>query len=340
MYKTCNKRKVFKFFFLLLFSFIIAHCWFSANTYVENRLMKTAADTDIKNQSTNYKLYIIVLVYDRYWSLIRLLDSVNSALFYSDRVKLQVWIDRSANGSYCPITYQTAKNFTFRFGDYEVKVHPRHVGLFGQWLTTWVPEPESKDIAVILEDDLTVSKYFYKYIKLVHEKYDNVSEINGYSLQGGMKRLSVGKRKRLTAPHTSNVFLYPSMGPWGFSPKNRNWRKFLDWFNSPEGHEKTQPFIPEHVAWFWYNSFRKKGKADTMWTIWHRYYAWKNNEYTMFCNFRGFAGLANNYMEPGLHVGGSRKKSNPLLTHWDSQYEHLPVPEEVPRLDLKGNLIS
>ena len=252
---------------------------------------KTFRSDQVFRKRTVKKLFdlrIIVLVYDRAKSLLRLLESLNDAEYSSDDIKLEVWIDRSEKGDIDNITLQTATHFTFRHGEFEVQVHPRHVGIMGQWLTTWKPpENNSDEIAVILEDDVTVSKYFWRYLKMVHRKYDNRPDVNGYSLQGYSITFSTNHPiTTLRGPKNSTVFLFPVVGSWGFSPSTENWKKFLDWFANQET-DTFKPYVPGNIASRWFESLSKRGKAKTMWTMWHIYYAWKNREFTLRCNFPG-----------------------------------------------------
>ena len=90
---------------------------------------------------------------------------------------MEIWIDRSKkDGKIDPTTYLVAKNFTFKYGDVRIHNHTRHVGLYGQWFGTWHPDPESKEIAVFLEDDVSVSPFFYRWLKNVHKKYDRAKK--------------------------------------------------------------------------------------------------------------------------------------------------------------------
>lgn len=285
-----------------------------------------------------YDLRIIVVVYNRAKSLLRLLTSLNEAEYDSDSVKLEVWIDRSEDDRIDSSTVETAKSFEFKHGEYSVIPHPHHVGIYGQWLTTWKPKVNSSEIAVILEDDLTVSPYFYKYLKLVHQQYDKNPEVNGYSLQGSSCKHSDKDTSTLEGPKGSPVFLYPVLGTWGFSPNRRNWVKFLDWFAVAYSNHSFQPYVPGSIVTRWYREFQKLGKTKSMWSIWHIYYAWKNKEFTLYSNFEGHAGLTANWLEPGLHYGKSKNKAtNRLLTVWKPEYEHLP--EKLVHLDMSGKII-
>lgn len=284
-----------------------------------------------------YDFRIIVIVYNRDKSLLRLLNSLNEAYYGSDKVKLEVWIDRSVDGNVSQLTLHTANNFTFIHGNYSVKVHSKHAGIFGQWVKTWKPDRKNSEQAVILEDDLTVSPYFYKYLKLVHKAYDNRKDINGYSLQGVSIKHHVDDNSPLAAPNDSIVFLYPVIGTWGFSPNRRNWIKFMKWCEKAVQNVIFQPSVPDNIATDWFQSLKKAGKANSMWSIWHIYYAWKHKEFTLYPNFGEHAGLSVNWQEKGLHYSGDEGgPTNKLLTEWKTEYEILPNNPVI--LDIKGKI--
>ena len=234
-----------------------------------------------------YDLRIIVIVFDRSDSLLRLLRSLNEAIYHGDKVKLEVWIDRSVQGYLDEDTVNTANEFSFKHGEYEIIHHAEHAGLFGQWLSTWRPGRNSSEIAVICEDDITVSKYFYTYLKLVHKKYDHYPKINGYALQGVSRKHHQKDTSPLLGPNGSIVFLYPVLGSWGFSPSRDNWIHFLEWFISACRNETIDLYIPDNIASKWYNVSKKKGKHDGLWTIWHMYHAYINFEFTLYTNLPG-----------------------------------------------------
>ncbi|WAR09652.1 hypothetical protein MAR_034728 [Mya arenaria] len=69
---------------------------------------------------TKYDLRILVIVYNRAQSMLRLLNSINEANFDGDNVKLEVWIERSKAGVVDTLTVKTAEEFVFKHGHYEV----------------------------------------------------------------------------------------------------------------------------------------------------------------------------------------------------------------------------
>lgn len=241
-----------------------------------------------------YNLRILVIVYNRAPSLLRLLKSLNEAEYFNDSVKLEVWIDRSANGSVDTATLTCAKDFVFRHGVYQVITHPKHVGIFGQWLSTWRIWRNNSEIVVILEDDLTVSPYFYKFLKLAHEKYDGNPNINGYALQSVSIKHGTNSKGFIHGPRDDPVFLYPVIGTWGFSPNTKNWADFIDWFSVKYRERDFHPYVPGNVVTVWYKTFQQSGKASEIWSIWHIYYAWQKQEYTLYTNFEGNS-ISTNY---------------------------------------------
>lgn len=307
-------------------------------TSLFNRLPKHTIEKSVR-KSENYDLRIIVIVFNRAKSMLRLLNTINEADYSNDSVKLEVHIDRNYDNQADLKTVEAAKNFVFKHGDYEVIVKNQHIGITGQWLTPWLPDPASKEIAVILEDDMTLSKYFYRYLKLVHLKYDNRTDINGYALQGKSKTHNLTRRGLLEGPRESLVFLYPVLGTWGFSPNNRNWRAFLDWYDNRKNTKSPRKFrIPGNIASRWYKMLYKHGRGETMWEIWHIYFAYKHHEYTLYSNFPGHLGLSANWAEKGLHSKGIGKASNQLLNDWKPEYEDLP--DNPPVVDLSAKVVG
>ena len=239
------------------------------------------------NKESQFDLRIIVITYNRPESLLRLLNSLNNAEYFNESVKIEVWVDISEDGSKDILTIEAANKFEFKHGPYEVHVRETHAGIYGQWLTSWKPSIFSSEIGVILEDDLTVSPFFYKYIKAVHNKYDSYPEINGYALQGYSIKHHIRDISTLEGPNGSFVFLYPVLGTWGFSPITTKWIAFLDWFYSLRTSTDVNPYVPDNIASEWFYTFLTQGEANKMWSMWHIYYAWLNDQYTLYSNFPG-----------------------------------------------------
>ena len=180
--------------------------------------------------STAALLRILILTFKRSRSLARCLASLNAAVYDGQRAVVEIHIDRTPDGQVHNETLETANAFVFKHGTVQVHVQPRHGGVVGQWLNSWhVPvDSNSSEIAVFVEDDITLSPYFARWLRRVHGKYDSYPAIHGYALQAESMRHAVGaKAGNLQGPPGQCVFLYPVLGSWGFSPKVGPWRDFI-----------------------------------------------------------------------------------------------------------------
>ena len=130
----------------------------------------------------------------------------------------------------------------------------QHVGIFGQWLYSWRPRKNTKELALFLEDDLDVSRYFWKWLKAAHKRYGNSSEVQGFSLRGNI--IVAGKNiNEWLKPRTGNTtFMYKMYGLHGYAPLPQFWSGFQDWIQrvtkdkSFQLHKKLPHILP--VKWY------------------------------------------------------------------------------------------
>lgn len=273
--------------------------------------------------SRDVDLRILVLTYKRAESLSRLLKSLNNAEYDGDNVHLEIWVDVPMNNVVNADVMKVAKTSKFKHGCSFVNVHRGHVGIIGQWIYTWQTRNNTKEIAVIFEDDITVSPYFYRYLKIVHRKYGYLPFVNGFSLQG--ESIKHNGKGRLDMPKEHGVFLYPTLGTWGFSPNQKNWVKFVNWFTEIQHDQSVVPLVPDNIASEWYQTYISTGRAETMWEMWHIYYAWKHWELTLYPNFPENRGLTFNWKAEGLHYKGTAELTagsdlDGLLLTWDPNF--------------------
>ena len=276
-------------------------------------------------QENNTDLRIIVLTYNRFLSLRRLLHSLNNAHYFNDKIVIDIWLDRSTNGEVDNKTLEEALNFQFDKGVRNVFIHKHHVGIYGQWMGTWQPNYQTQEIAVIFEDDTSVSPWFYRYLRLVHRQYSDRDEINGFALQVNVKHGSASGQLNVS---TNNVvFLYPVIGTSGFSPKRNNWIRFRTWYKIMS-KEPFIPLVPEiKKPNGWYTDFVFRNRTDTMWETWHIYFAYHNKEWTLYPNFGYNLALTLNWKDKGLHFDGKNKGGDNIKTvkDWDDRFCFLPT---------------
>ena len=179
--------------------------------------------------SDKVDLRIIVTSYNRPLSLLKLLESLKMMELDGYSAALEIWIDRNRKtGKVHNNTVQAASEFHWSQGPTRVHVHSQHVGIYGQWIDTWRPTDDSDDeLALILEDDLSISVYAYRWVRAVFRAYTHRVDFVGASLTSHqMTILSPKPKGRLVGPRNHTVIMYKCFGTWGFAPKPMHWRRF------------------------------------------------------------------------------------------------------------------
>jgi len=174
---------------------------------------------------------IIVITYKRPESLLQLLQSLDDLELDGDSAALEIWIDRDRKtGAVDRQTVTVASEFQWSRGPTRVHVHQSHVGIYGQWIDTWRP-PENSDneLALFVEDDLSVSKYAYRWVRAVFHAYSRRPDFVGASLTSHQMITLHGRPKRrlpYAGPPNHSVMMYKCFSSWGFAPKPLHWRRF------------------------------------------------------------------------------------------------------------------
>ena len=171
-------------------------------------------DSSLRPQFT---LIIKILSFTRADSLERLLRSLTAADYGSDRVHLDISIDRPAQpqaaaAAYNASVYEAAREahgrvvdlssrFSWPHGTKQWRIHDSHVGLVGQWLSAWTPAAhDDSTFVLMLEDDMEVSSVYYQWLKAAICRYyfdpqQFDPHLYGISLQN--QRHVVGHNKKL-----------------------------------------------------------------------------------------------------------------------------------------------
>lgn len=290
---------------------------------------------------------IIIITFNRAVSLLKLLKTVNTVLLDGDTGRVEIWLDRDKHGNIDNNTLEIAQRFHWVHGPARVHVQERHVGIYGQWIDTWSPgdySSQSKELALILEDDLSVSPFIYRWIRAVHRHYGKTSDFVGCSLTSDEVTSHDGLYSKLAVPHKDVVFMYKCIGTWGFAPSPQRWHDFQQWFHATHGRADFHPYVPGIAPTQWYKDFEESGRADSMWEMWLIFYTYKEKLFTVYNNLPAFNGnsqscLSINRREVGLHVGAKgREDMCSLLVDWIDEY--IAFPLSVWKLDWTGRKID
>jgi hypothetical protein len=264
-----------------------------------------------------------------------------------DRVGVNIWIDRDPDGKIDHKTLVIAREFkrTWKRGRACVHKQTRNASIMGQWFHTWRPHENTKELALILEDDIDLSPFAWHWIKSAHEHYGSWPDIAGYSMQMENVNIVRGNYTPLIVPKTERSFLYIIFGTWGWAPKPEHWRKFQDWLAVVRRNSTFKPYIKNTELHLWYFCLEKSGKQDTMSEMWLQYYYYHHNLFSLFPNLQQYANrkdvlLNTNRREDGLHYGGGWTVDNSswLMPEWDPDF--VKFPNEIRRYAMNGSMID
>jgi len=165
-------------------------------------------------------LRVLLLAYNRPDSLKECLEAINAAEYDTeDRVSLHVWIDGQRSiGSEDNVedevshaqTIDVAETFNFSRGAYRVHIRSTHVGVQGQWMTVWRPSVSDqghREVALIIEDDVTVSPFYWRWLRAAHRAYGDRDDVSGFSVSHPEMQHATGST--LEVPVNYTVFMYP-----------------------------------------------------------------------------------------------------------------------------------
>lgn len=227
---------------------------------------------------------IVVVTYDRLSSLKRLLDCLIKADFDGEEVPLFVSVDKSGNDR----TEKFASTFEWPHGPYKAILHPENLGLrrhilsCGDLLDTY-------EAVIVLEDDLTVRRDFYRYAKACVKTYDGDPAIAGISLYSF--RVNYNTRYPfLPVRNGSDVYLMHCAMSWGEVWMRDAWRRFRQWYDTHSEPFGDLAHLPGAIG----------GWGNNSWLKYHTRYCIEEGKYFVF----PYESLSTNNGDPGTHTGG------------------------------------
>ena len=183
--------------------------------------------TNINTPENKQRVAIVAVGYNRYKSLKRLLDSVESASYPVDNVPLVISIDCSGDES----VYKLARDFKWSHGDKYVNIESEgRLGLV-KHIYQCAGLTKVFRAIILLEDDLFVSPFFYSYVLQTLDKYGGCPVVAQIALYHNETNGFVGH----PYPKVNDgydVFLAQSTCSWGQCWNERMWDDFCEWRDS------------------------------------------------------------------------------------------------------------
>ena len=230
---------------------------------------------------------IVVAAYNRDQSLARLLKMLARAHYVSKDVLLVISID----GGGAEAVNALADSFEWHHGEKRVICHEQNLGL-REHILRCGDLTEKYGAIIMLEDDLGVSKFFYKYTLQALEQFSDNEKIAGISLYKPPVILNYGSN---FYPMDNGLGYYYIQFPqsWGQVWTTKQWSAFRQWYGVERNRNKKLD-VPKCVA-HW---------PESSWLKYFTRYIIDENKYFVY----PMKSLTTNFSDAGTHI--TKKKND------------------------------
>jgi len=188
------------------------------------------------------EITLIVVAYNRPHALTRLLNSLATANYFGDKIRLYISIDHSNENS----VYEVADSFLWSHGEKIVSQSGEHLGLRRHVLQCGDLTTEY-DRIIVLEDDLLVSPLFYDYTRQALNYYADDDRIGGIALYTHRLNQTV-HRPFLPINDGYDVFFMQYACSLGQAWTAKQWQNFNTWYNLNSDTLKPHRTLPRNVS--------------------------------------------------------------------------------------------
>lgn len=237
---------------------------------------------------------IVIAAYNRDYTLSRLLFSLAKAR-YTDPVTLIISIDGGGPESVKTV----ARDFEWKFGPKEIIEHPENLGLRRHILSCGDLSSQYDGI-ILLEDDLYVSPWFYKYTVAALDVYKVCKEICGVSLYSYQyNETALFPFKPLN--DGSDVYFMQLPCSWGQAWLKGHWSDFSQWYQSNSHLElQNDVTLPSNIS-FW---------PETSWKKYFLKFMVENRKFFVYPH----VSYTTNFGDKGQHHQGTNVFQVPLAS--------------------------
>jgi len=223
---------------------------------------------------------IIILAYNRPFSLKRLLSSL-SKCFFDCEVQLIISIDQGGDSEVIDI----AEEYNWPNGDKKVIVHKEKLGLKNHVIFCGDLSKDN-DGVIILEDDLYVSPYFYDFALKSINYYKSDNRIVGISLYAHTFNETAFLPFE-PLDDSSDIFFMQLPSSWGQCWTKEQWSNFKNWYEN-ENKSDNNYLVPNNIEQWSKFSWKKHFTK----------YLIEKNKYFVYPR----VSLTTNFAEKGTHI--------------------------------------
>lgn len=255
---------------------------------------------------------IVAIGYNRPESMKRLFSSLSAAEYGEENVTLYISLDK---GERQAELIKDAEAFSWTHGKKIIRAFPERQGLKKHVLQCG-DLVENHDAVIALEDDITVSPYFYGYAKQAVEFYNDDERVAGISLYKYNFQHYTGRAFEPTFSGFDCFFMRVASS-WGQCWTKNQWRAFRAWQSEHDEKLFSTPLVPKQV--FSWN--------EGSWLKYYMYYVVFKKKYFVFPYFS----LSTCHSDEGAHTekGEPHDKHQTSMCFGDMRYRFPMVGEGV-----------
>lgn len=253
------------------------------------------------------KPVIVAIGYNRYKSLKRLLYTLNNA-HYEEDVTLIISIDFGQNSD----VVELAENFQWCHGDKIIRVFQENQGL-KKHILQCIDYSVEYGAAVIFEDDIVPSYFFYDYIKQALVAYEGDDRIFALGLYSQIWN-GYSNKKFFPVRNGTDAYLTQCECSWGECFIGRQWKKFRGWYDEKKEDLEVREDLPPAV-FKWTNS----------WAKYVAYYIVENGLYFVI----PYDSFSTNFHDKGTHTAMDTSIYQVPLMFGRKQYNFAPFEKMV-----------
>ena len=235
----------------------------------------------------------------------RLLNSLDKA-HYDHPAKLIISIDGGGSQE----VRNCAEQFVWQHGEKELIVHEKNLGLRNHILSCG-DLTSIYGSAIILEDDLLVSPWYYRYASLAMQFYMNEPKVAGISLNA-LNLNFLASTPFIPMQDKYDTFFIQLASAWGQLWTEGQWQSFRDWYDKAYEDFSTH-LMPEPI----------KNWPNTSWVKYYTRYLVEKSKYFVWPRFS----LSTNLTEPGENFHQTAPFYQSILLFGEKSFEFKQLDE-------------
>lgn len=257
------------------------------------------------------KIAIVAVGYNRPDSMQRLIESLLNANYYNYKVDLIFSIDK---GEKQDQIIEVAEECIWKHGEKHIRAFSEKQGLRKHILQCG-SLTEIYDAIVVLEDDLIVSNFFFKYVVEALRFYKNEDEIAGISLY--THQTHPGVRRPFEAVNNGyDTFLMQFAMSWGQCWTKKMWKEFRNWYSKNENSDLGRDgYIPSYIAKW----------NQQSWLKYYMRYIVETKKYFVY----PYVALSTNASDIGEHCSTPNNDYQIALLQGDKEYKFASISDAI-----------